>query len=382
MLRSFERLFKRALGATLRFIVGSRRHAAPLPDSFKRILVIRQHNQLGDMLCAVPLLRALRSRFPSAQLTLMASPVNYDVMDNLRYVNQVLRFDKREYTKAGPRGFRRLLGFIKDLRRSRFDLVLVPSTVSTSFTSDMMAFLTGAPLRIGVGSVDRKENPSGFFFNLPIHTQWAASPHKHQTLRNLEVGVPLGLMCDDLTLEITLREAEVVEAKSWLNSRIRGHAMAIALHPGAGKVPNRWPTERFARVAEALSGEFDAGIFVTCGPMDRNVVDMLIRIVSVPVEVVENQHIRRVASCLRQMDLLISNDTGIMHVGAAVGTPVLSLFGPTDPEQWAPIGGRNRYIAGRGDRIDTIAIEEVLESARSMLHEALRNSPAGHGRPC
>ena len=67
------------------------------------------------------------------------------------------------------------------------------------------------------------------------------------------------------------------------------------------------------------------------------------------------------------MDLVVSNDTGIMHVAAAAGAPVLSLFGPTDPKQWAPIGEFHRFIVGEGGRIDRISLESVLEAAREIL---------------
>ena len=382
MFKSLERLLKRALLATLRLIVGSRTIPTPLPASFQRILVVRQHNQLGDMLCAVPLLRALRSRFPSSHIALIASPVNYDVMQNLRYLDELICFDKLQFTKSGISGVQRLLGFIKELRRTRFDLAIVPSTVSTSFTSDLLAYLAGAPVRIGIGSIDDRENPSGLLYNVPVHVKWSASPRRHQTLRNLDVGSPLSLSTEDLGHEMTLTSSEVDEAKSWFDSRINHFGSAIAIHPSAGKVSNRWPMDRFAELAAELSKEFNLKLFVTCGPMDVQVVDALVCTLNVPVEVIQNQSIRRVASYLGQMDLVISNDTGIMHVAAAVGTPVLSLFGPTDAAQWAPIGAKNRYIVGKDGRMDSITLEEVHEQARSMMRDAMRSETARHGKPC
>jgi heptosyltransferase-2 len=101
--------------------------------------------------------------------------------------------------------------------------------------------------------------------------------------------------------------------------------------------------------------------------MDREVIALLRKQIHEDYELIENQSIRVVASYLSKMALVISNDTGIMHVSAAVGVPVLSLFGPTDPEQWAPMGGENRYIAGRGGRMESITVEEVLTVARTML---------------
>ncbi len=101
--------------------------------------------------------------------------------------------------------------------------------------------------------------------------------------------------------------------------------------------------------------------------MDEEPKQLMISSLDCTYQLIENEGIRAVASCLAEMDLLISNDTGIMHVGAAVGTPVLSLFGPTDATQWAPKGDRNRYLAAPHGVMDEIAEEDVVRTADEML---------------
>jgi heptosyltransferase-2 len=322
------------------------------------------------MLCVVPLLRALRAKFPSSEIDLVASPVNFEVMHGNRFVSNVLNFDKREILFRGrlhPGKFREL---VTSLRRREYDLALVPSTVSTSFTSDFLAYLSGAPMRIGVGSIDGKENPSSYFFNAPVDLAWSAVPHRHQTLRNLDLVRDLEVRTGDLSLELTLNPIELIQGKLFYDRNLGQGIIGIGYHPGAGKVPNRWPAERFASVANVLSDEFSAMAFVTAGSMDDKPLEGMEKGLNVPHYVLRNQPIRLVASILKNLHLVITNDTGIMHVAAAAGTPVLSLFGPTDPEQWAPIGTRHRYIYGGGGRIDSITVEEVLRYAREMLRES------------
>ncbi len=370
VLRTLERKFKHFLSFLLRFVVGSTSISLSPQSVFKRILVIRQHNQLGDMLCAVPLLRALREKYPNAHIVLMASPLNYEVMLNNRYVDSVINYDKREFLGKGWKGLRKLILFVKNLRSLGFDLAIVPSTVSTSFTSDMLAYLSGAAKRIGASSLDGRGSPSAFWFNVPVELDWRTTPDRHQTLRNLDIGQPLSLVAKNLELEITLDSNEREKANSLFLSDLSQNKMHIAYHPGAGKIPNRWGAKNFAQVANTLSTEFGASTIITSGPMDDAPVSEMLRSLKVSPIVVRNKTIREVAALLTKANLVITNDTGIMHVAAAVGAPVLSLFGPTDPRQWAPAGTRNRYIMGEGGDINAITVAEVLTRAREML-EAL-----------
>lgn len=364
MLRNLERKFKHLLSILLRVVIGSRRIVLPPDSRFNRILVIRQHNQLGDMLCAVPLLRALRERFPEAHIALMASPVNVDVMRNNRYLNEVINYDKREFLGKKIEGWKNLVRFIRELRGKEFELAIVPSTVSTSFTSDLFAYLSGAPVRMGVESLNGKENPSGFFFNVPTAVDWSGEPHRHQTLRNLDCAAPLQLSPSTLFHEMTLDEREKKEVDRLRRAK---KTKIVVYHPGAGKLPNRWEAKRFAAVATTLAHELNVATMITAGPMDDEPVAEMMRELRVPFELIKGKTIREVAVVLASADLVLSNDTGIMHVAAAVGVPVLSLFGPTDAQQWAPLGERNRYIQGTEGNVNTISVGEVMLAAKHML---------------
>ena len=366
---SLERRFRRILLALLRAMLSSRPAGSLATKDFSKILVVRQHNQLGDMLCVVPLLRALRSKFPQARISLLASPVNAEVMFNNRYLDEVIVYDKQVMLGKITLRLHTILAFVRNLRTHRFEVVLVPSTVSTSFTSDLFAYFSGAKVRIGALSIDGKENPSGFLFNVPVVLDWRTTPHRHQTLRNLDLVAALSVSTPDQTIEMSLYEEERKAAGAVVAKALGKKPIGICFHPGAGKVPNRWPASRFAEAANLLARAFDAQVFVTAGPMDDLPVDEMLSGLQVDVEVIRRQPVRVVASILFHLQLVITNDTGIMHVAAAVGVPVLSLFGPTDPEQWAPIGGKFRYISGDGGKTGNIAVTEVVRTAGEMLRE-------------
>ena len=369
MLRRSEQDIKRLAIGLGRMMVRSRAGAPLDPAQIRRILVIRQHNQLGDMLCVVPLLRALHQQYPAATLTLLASPVNYAVMQHHHLLHEVLNYDKRVFLDHGRLRLGKLVRFIRDLRNRRFDLAIVPATVSVSLTSDLLAYCSGARYRVGAGSLEGKANPGGFLYTHPVDLSWSQTPERHQTLRNIDVCRPLGLGVVPLNLEITLLPDEIERGRNEVQPWRSGARAVVALHAGAGKPPNRWPAELFSRLAKILHETEKCRFLIVCGPMDKEPVNDLISTLDISYYLIENRPIREVASILKSVDLLISNDTGIMHVGAAAGVRVLSLFGPTDPRQWAPPGRQNRYIFSESGAMGDIRLETVLIAAREMLPE-------------
>jgi ADP-heptose:LPS heptosyltransferase len=366
-LRKIERPFKRTLSGVLRVIAGSSPLKVDPSTRFQKILVVRQHNQLGDMLCVIPLLRQLKASYPGAWISLVASPVNAGVMVNNKYLDEVILYDKSRYLLAGRLHLLEFRRFMKDLRARGFDLAVVPGTVSTSFTSDLLAYMSGAPVRVGVRSLEGRENAAGFLFNVARDLDWSADPGRHQTLRNADIMEGMIPPPQDLHCELTLTAEEVERGRQWISARTSGTGKKVAFHPGAGKPPNRWPVEKFAALGMALKNSRGAEIFVTEGPMDREVAQMLDSTLSEPVEHIADKGIRDVASILAYMDLVVSNDTGVMHVAAAAGVPVVSVFGPTDPRQWAPVTPGNRWIKSIGEDISEVSVEAVLAACEDLL---------------
>jgi len=284
-----------------------------------------------------------------------------------RYLDEVITYDKFRFLTGIHLRVGEIFRFRRELRTRAFDMVLVPSTVSTSFTSDALAWFSGAPVRVGAGSLSGVENPSGFFFNLPVDLDWSTDPHRHQTLRNLDLANGLVEPTDDLSHEMTLTPEEIAHASDFVTKLRENERPIVVLHPGAGKPPNRWPCERFVALAEHLMQVWEATILITVGPMDTDVKLLLGNTLSKKIHLIDNQAIRTVASILFFADLLVSNDTGIMHVGAAVGTPIGSLFGPTDPRQWAPLGDEFCYIRSENGDISNISLDVVMKAVAQSL---------------
>ncbi len=364
--KSFEQGTKRLSAWLLAKISASRKkRIAPgsRTDGYKRIIVIRQHNQFGDVLCTVPLLRALHNRFKPEELAVVVSPQNRDALIGCPYVTNVISYDKLSFYRR-PSLF---VQFAKQLRKG-YDILLVPSNVSISLTNDIMAFFVQASTKIGPRSLEAKSNRTSSVYDVAVDLRWDDKP-VHQSFRNMKVASPLGVeSIDDVgELEYSVDEALVAEVRELLTRTGGDGSRRVAVHAGAGKVGNRWNVESFSSLCEKLHGKAGASLYFTEGQMDHEVMDRLISLLKVPYVRLRDRTIPFVAAFLKEMDMVLTNDTGIMHLAAAVGTPTLSLFGPTDPLQWAPLGSKHRFILGRGGDVNSIEVAKVFNLAKKIL---------------
>jgi ADP-heptose:LPS heptosyltransferase len=354
--RAGKRVLTRAVGQALR----ARGPAGAMPDlaDLDAVLLVRQQNQLGDMLLSTPLFRAVRERAPRARIDLLVAPPNVDAVRNTARCDEVLCYDKKALFRPPLRAKR----FLERLRDARYDLALVVSTVSFSYTSVWLAALAGARWRAGrpePGGAGRETAERVFHWTLPEPV-----PGRHQSAVNLDLVAPFGATSTDLAPEIFLTGAERAAGERALTDAIGapGDGLRVLIHPGAGKLPNRWPAIRFGEVAAALRAEGHR-VAVATGPsetglfagVDAGARTELPRLSQLPV--------REVGGAFAAADLALVNDTGVLHLAAAVGTPTLGLFGPTDPRQWCPASPAVRYLQAPGGALDNLATDTVRKEA-------------------
>ncbi|MCB2205445.1 glycosyltransferase family 9 protein [bacterium] len=369
-MKFLEKSFKRLLFGFVRLFVHVRKVTTVPRNSVKNILVVRQHNQLGDMLCAVPLFRALRTTYPNAHIALLARPLNSEILRGAPFLDEIIVYDKNKFIRSPFQVWR----FGRALRRRKFDLAITPATVSMSVTSDVLTFFSRADRRIGPGSLNGKSNLTAYYYNVKVDLDWRRDPTRHQTQRNLDIASILVLDPVSPELEIGLSEEEIAQGKETIMQKSGGRDIVIGFHPGAAKIPNRWDALRFAEIANRCAEIYGAFIVITAGPDDDAPLHEMTLNMPNACLIMQNEPIRDVAAVISNCDVYVTNDTGMMHVSAGVGTPTLSLFGPTDPLQWAPLGDAHRFILGRNGSVDTIPIEKVWKVLTNMLRSILSQS--------
>lgn len=361
-LRGLNRQFKNKGFHLVGRIVQSRPVIFPGRENVQNILIIKQHNQMGDMICSTPLFSAFRQYFPHAYITLVAGMDNHQVVHNHPALNEVVVYHKLNFLSA-PGEFWR---FYRKLHERKYDLAVVPATVSVSVTSDLICKLSGAKFRLGVRILNGVENPSGFLYNLPVDLDWR-NQRRHQIYRNLDLLKGIGIETEFIPPSIGISPVDENFADQFFTRHFSRTDMVIGFHPGAGKVANQWPADRFARLADYLVDKFQIKVLITVGPNDEIPVQKMTQLMKAPYTLAKKLTLQQIAALQKRMRLYITNDTGTMHVAAAVGVPTLALFGPTYFWEWGPIDKSHRCIQSPDANINSISFDEVKKATEEIL---------------
>lgn len=327
-----------------------------------KIIIIRQHNQLGDLLAGIPLFRAIKEKYPQVHLTVIASPSNYQGLSKNKFIDRLFIFDKKKL--INPTYFNELLKLLKE----EYDIAIVPVTVSISFTSNILARLANAKIRIGPKALDGKVNKSDFFFDRRVNIDWRKFPDQNVYERSLDLVKPFGISTKNFKPEISFDKEDSKHADEFISGEIKLNKgeYLIGLHIGAGKPQNRWSLLKFADVIDRLNRTYPSKFFITGSISDQEEISFIKGKLKIPVAFFLNHSISQIAALISKSDLFISNDTGIMHVAGATEVPQVSIFGPTNPFQWAPIG-ENKIIVKKSDFIDDVSSDEVFETCKILL---------------
>lgn len=328
------------------------------------VLLVRQHNQMGDMICATPVLRALRETFPAAVIILVTAPVNVEVVRHNPHVDRILVFDQKLWHRPW-----RLFAFLQDLRRLRAEVAFVLGSVSFSITSAALALLSGARWVVGPDSRPYGWDLSARAFSLqmPSHPETDMPAIQH----NLAPLQAIGITTPDLDPVVVPAPEEEAVAEGIMGKLglVKGF---WALHPGAGKKQNIWPADRFAAVAARAVGRGQK-ILVLHGPADCQALEDFRRALpaeaAAGVAIAPSTPVGVGAALLARAGRLLCNDTGIMHLAGALRVPTVALFGHTDPAIWKPpfsgvvaLRSPGRSADSRGEEygwLESIGTEEV-----------------------
>jgi len=339
-------------------------------------IIVRGTNWIGDAVMTIPALRRLRASFPAASISLHTRNWAEGIFRDADFIDEIIGFDKGASKVAS------ILEQARILKPQQFDLaVLFPN----SFESALVAKLAGIPKRLGYATQKRS-----FLLTDKVGIpDWKNERHESNYYLNLVGQVEEILLGSELEVTPDSSSLPVAESRRSAANEILAEAGVDLSRPtialGAGStnsLAKRWPAEYFARLCDLLSGDLNANVLLLGSKEERSVANEVIEQSRSNISDLSGKtDLAEATAILNVVDLFISNDMGLAHIAAAVGTPTLVIFGPTNHITTRPLGENVEVIREpvecspcmlRECPIDhrcmtRISPERVFESAVKML---------------
>jgi heptosyltransferase I len=342
---------------------------------FKKILIIKP-SSLGDVVRCLPILYGLRQRFPQAWISWLLRPDCAVLLKTSRQLNEIIEFDRKSYGRIGRNWSvtRDFVGFLTDLRNRRFDLVL---DLQGLFRSGFISFYTHAGVRLG--------------FSNARELAWCFYSHRIKMLRTKEHIVEsywrfadsLGFGDQEKVFELPNDPSDQQFVHNLLQKQgINTDSPYAVLLPGGSTPLKRWPEQFFAELALTLQKKYDvASVLLGHGDEEYRTASQIARLGTDRVcNLVNQTNLLQTVAVLKKAALVVGNDSGPLHIAAALDAPTIGLYGPTDPTVVGPYGRRQKVIDADPDtprtarysrsprhRIENIPVSRVVAAATAFL---------------
>lgn len=350
----------------------------------RRVLIIKP-SSLGDIVHALPVLAALRDAHPEAYIAWLVNRGLAPLLDGHPLLDEVIRFDRYEYGSIlrHPPALLDFVRFVSAIRRRGFDLVL---DLQGLLRSGFLAVASGAPRRVGFAAA-REFAP--LFYSRRVDGRRNAI---HAVDLNLRLARAMGWPIDGPRFPLGLRGEEFDAARTLLAEAAGKPPGAFtAVIPGARWETKRWRPERLAAVVDRLAVEGLPPAVLLGGPDDRVLADeVLAACRTSPIDLVGRTSLRMLAAVIALAETVLCQDSGPMHIAAALDKPLLAIFGPTSPARTGPYSRSARIVAlslpcapcycrrcplGHHNCMQQLDVDTVWQAFRRLRPQP---APAGH----
>jgi len=303
----------------------------PFPEHIKKILVI-ELLRVGDLLAITPSLKALKKKFPQAQIDIVVQPSMKNVLAEDKNVNRIIAY-KGNVSRL-----------VRELKEEGYDLGVLfhPGSLRMS-----LALLLGkVKYRIGgtpdVGILYGR----GFFLHKKVKPSFR---WQHKVDDNLLVVAGIGAQTNDRRMHISVNKKATVHVKQMLRKNNVGkYEKVVIVHPGSEYETQRWYPERFAEVADELMGKYKKKVvFTGVESQAKQVTDIINKMKKKPLNFVGKTNMQEYVALVDRAEMVVSVDTSIIHIASALNKRIVSLFGPTLPERWGPTSRKGAAIQNK-----------------------------------
>ncbi|HEX7574377.1 MAG TPA: glycosyltransferase family 9 protein, partial [Bacteroidota bacterium] len=309
-----------------------------------RILVIKLR-AVGDVLLSTIVTKNLRLAYPLAQIHYLTESPSVDVLKGNPFVDDVLVYDRKSMSG---------LGLIRAVRRGGYDVVI---DLFGNPRTALLTRLSGAEQRVGFRFRGRT-----YAYNILAEPR---GNRVHNTEFNLDALGALGVAIQDRSIYFSFDDDDARHVDSFLPPGFARGSFVVCINSGGGWYTKRWGLDRFAALADHLVAEYNARIVLSWGPGQLPEAEEIRKTMTREAFIPPATTLRQLGALLKRCSILVSNDSGPLHIAAAVGTPVLGIYGPTDPLLQGPYG--DNHVVVRNEVLDCLGCN-------------LTSCPIGH--PC
>ncbi|MCE1248735.1 MAG: glycosyltransferase family 9 protein [Firmicutes bacterium] len=305
----------------------------------KNILVIHTHGGLGDLLLSIPVFRSLRAEYPQARIDAMVRESFVDVISGDPAINSIIPIPSRM-----DKGFAHFTEQLSLITKGRYDLAIV---LWSQAREAWLLTLAGVPIRVGQ---DGRLLYSFLFTHRLVRKSDQGDESTHWVENQLDFLRILGIEPIDKSVSIYIPEEARQYADNLLKSEgIKDGEFLIGYHTSKGLPVDstRWPVEKFAAFGDSLAEKFNAKLVFTGSPSEKKLVDEIRSYTKAPsISVAGKTNIKQMAAIAKRCNLFVCPDSGPMHIAAAVGTPVVGIYGLKEdfPKRWAPYNCRHKIV--------------------------------------
>ncbi len=338
-----------------------------------RFLIVRL-GALGDVVHAIPVAAALRRAFPAARIDWLVSAKHGEILDLVTVIDRPIPVNDRD----GSSGGRSLWQAVGELRRTRYDVAI---DLQGLIKSALLARLSGSPRVIGFTSRYARESLARIFYSNSYDPGRGGlyDPRETRHVVRINLGLLTLLGIEPTAPEFPIADVDSVVARWAIDS---AHGRYALLNPGAAWPNKRWPPDRFGRVAIDLRERHGLTSVVLWGPGEEPLAKAVVEAAAGAALLSPRTTIRDLVALARSAAVMLSGDTGPTHVAAAVGTPLVSIFGPTRAVRNGPLVASDIAVSRDAvcechhvrrcklDRMCLLDIEvaEVIDAVERRLH--------------
>ena len=312
----------------------------------ERFVILRM-SALGDIVHTLPAVAALRESFPQAEIDWLVDYKFSPILAGNPDVNHVIAMNRNNW--------RGVAAGVKQLRAAHYTTAL---DFQSLYRSAILGYFSGAPRRIGFDAEHSREGGAALFY-----TQKVTPRRKHVVEQNMEIVESIGARVKDIRfpLHVSAKAEEYVERAL----SARGVKDYFVLSPGGGWGSKCWPADRYGALHRVLAARYGWRGVISFSPAERQLAEIVRREAGSPEPIVELFDLPQLMALLRRAKFLVAADTGPLHLASALGTPVVGLYGPTDPARNGPYCAKDLVVRNAAQEETTYRREKV--PARSML---------------